>query len=154
MQRRRSAVGYPCLSAAGTPEVLQLHVVTYAVAREQPVPVRDGEPATSERIAATLYGLNAWASLGGELAALGPHEAYRPWGPDFAEGSPSSASLESARSLLTRRQLSNAEACSGLADWAHGFAGAVTEHALPPVFRLGAITWFARVALSNKGRAA
>jgi hypothetical protein len=81
-------------------------------------------------------------------------EGYRPWGPDFAEGSPAAVSLESARSLLTRRQLSNAEACSGLAEWAHGFAGAVIEHALPPVFRVGAIAWFARVALRDEERAA
>jgi hypothetical protein len=81
-------------------------------------------------------------------------EGYRPWGPDLVEESPSSVSLESARSMLTRRHLSNAEACSGFADWAHGFAGAVAEHALPPVFRVGAIAWFARVALRGQERAA
>lgn len=81
-------------------------------------------------------------------------EEYRPWGPSFAEGSPAHASLEAARSTLTRRQLSNADACSGLAEWAHGFAGMVVEHSLSPVFRIGAIAWFARVALRDEERAA
>jgi hypothetical protein len=56
--------------------------------------------------------------------------------------------------MLTCRQLSNAEACSGVADWAHGFAGMVAEHAIPPVFRIGASAWLARVALRDEERAA
>ena len=50
--------------------------------------------------------------------------------------------------------LSDAEACSGVADWAHGFAGMVAEHAIPPVFRIGASAWLARVALRDEERAA
>ena len=74
-------------------------------------------------------------------------EDYRPWGIDFAAETPSSELLEDARSMLTCRHLSNAEACSSFADWAHGFAGMVAEHALPPVFRIGAVAWLARIAL-------
>jgi hypothetical protein len=74
-------------------------------------------------------------------------EDFRPWGIDLAAEVPASASLEDARSMLTYRQLSSTEACSGFADWAHGLAGMVTEHALPPALRLGAIAWLARVAL-------
>ena len=80
-------------------------------------------------------------------------EDYRPWGIDFAEEAPAE-SLESARSMLTCRQLSNPEACCGVADWAHGFAGMVAEHAIPPVFRIGAIAWLARVALRDEERTA
>jgi len=80
-------------------------------------------------------------------------EDYRPWGPGFVEELLSSMSLENARSLLTRRQLSNAEACRGFADWAHGFASVVAEHAIPPVFRIGAVAWLARVALRPEGGA-
>src|SRR5207237_9857551 len=80
-------------------------------------------------------------------------EDYRPWGIDVVDDAPSE-SLESARSTLTRRQLSNADACSGFADWAHGLAGMVAEHAIPPVFRIGAIAWLARVALRDEERAA
>ena len=76
-------------------------------------------------------------------------EDYRPWGIDFAEEAPTE-SLESARSMLTCRHLSNTEACSGVADWAHGFAGMVAEHAIPPVFRIGASAWLARVALRDE----
>jgi hypothetical protein len=50
-------------------------------------------------------------------------EDYRPWGIDFAAEALSSESLDNARSLLTCRHLSNAEACSGFADWAHGEPG-------------------------------
>jgi esterase/lipase superfamily enzyme len=56
--------------------------------------------------------------------------------------------------MLTCRELSNGEACSGFADWVHGLAGMVAEHAIPPVFRVGAITWLARVALRPQGGAA
>ena len=73
-------------------------------------------------------------------------EEFRPWGVDLADA-PATEALEDARSMLTYRQLSSAEACSGFADWAQGFAGMVTEHALPPVVRIGAIAWLARVAL-------
>ena len=38
------------------------------------------------------------------------------------------------------------EACSGFADWADGFAGMIAEHALPPVLRIDAVAWLARVA--------
>jgi hypothetical protein len=55
--------------------------------------------------------------------------------------------------MLTCRRLSNAEACSGLGNWAYGFAGMVSEHAIPPVFRIGAIAWLARVALRPDERA-
>jgi hypothetical protein len=74
-------------------------------------------------------------------------EELRPWGVDLATEVPASASLEDARSMLTYRYLSNAEACSGFADWAHGFAGMVAEHAIPPVLRIGGVAWLARVAL-------
>ncbi len=56
--------------------------------------------------------------------------------------------------MLTRRRLSNTAACGGFADWAHGFAGLVAEHAIPPVFRIGAIAWLASVALRDEERAA
>ena len=81
-------------------------------------------------------------------------EDYRPWGVDFAAEEPASESLENARSMLTCRHLTNAEACYGFADWAHGFAGMVAEHTLPPVFRVGAIAWLARVALRPEEGAA
>jgi len=81
-------------------------------------------------------------------------EDYRPWGVDFSAEAPSSGALDNARSMLTCRRLSNGEACSGFADWAHGFAGIVAEHALPPVFRIGAIAWLARVALRPEEGAA
>jgi hypothetical protein len=81
-------------------------------------------------------------------------EDYRPWGVDFAEGQvPPSVMLADARAMLTCRRLSNAEACSGFADWARGFAGRVIEHELPPVFRIGAVAWLARVALRSEGGA-
>ena len=74
-------------------------------------------------------------------------EDYRPWGVDLAEDAPASEALERARAMLTCRRLSPDEVCGGVADWARGLAGAVTEHALPPVFRIGAVAWLARVAL-------
>jgi hypothetical protein len=74
-------------------------------------------------------------------------EEFRPWGVDLAADAPASESLEDARSMLTYRHLSNAEACSGFADWAHGFAGMVAEHALSPVLRIGAVAWLTCVAL-------
>ena len=80
-------------------------------------------------------------------------EDYRPWGVDFAEGALPSEVLADARSMLTCRRLSNAEACSGFADWARGFAGRVIDHELPPVFRVGAVAWLARVALRPDGGA-
>jgi hypothetical protein len=49
--------------------------------------------------------------------------------------------------MLTCRQRSNTEACSGFVDWAQGFAAMVAEHALSPVLRIGAVAWLARVAL-------
>lgn len=73
-------------------------------------------------------------------------EEFRPWGVDIGADSPAEA-LEDARSMLIYRQPSSAEVCSGFADWAYGFAGMVTEHALSPVLRIGAITWLARVVL-------
>lgn len=76
-------------------------------------------------------------------------EDYRPWGVDLAEDDPASEALERARAMLTCRRLSPDEVCGGLADWARGLAGTVTEHALPPVFRIGAVAWFARVALQE-----
>ena len=78
-------------------------------------------------------------------------EEFRPWGVDLGADAPASEALEDARSMLTYRQLSSAEACSGFADWAHGFAGMVIEHALPPVLRIGAVAWLARVALRPEG---
>jgi hypothetical protein len=80
-------------------------------------------------------------------------EDYRPWGIDFGAEEPPSESLESARAMLTCRRLTNAEACSGFADWAHGFAGMVAEHAVPPVFRVGAVAWLARGALQPEAGA-
>jgi hypothetical protein len=74
-------------------------------------------------------------------------EEFRPWGVELAAETPASELLEDARAILTYRQLSNAEACGGVADWAHGFAAMVAEHALPPVLRIGAVAWLARVAL-------
>jgi hypothetical protein len=78
-------------------------------------------------------------------------EEFRPWGVDLGADGLATAALEDARSMLTYRHLSNTEACSGFADWAHGFAGMVAEHALSPVLRIGAITWLARVALRAEG---
>jgi len=73
-------------------------------------------------------------------------EEFRPWGVDLVADAPGEA-LEDARSMLIYRQPSSTEVCSGFADWARGFAGMVTEHALSPVLRIGAITWLAHVAL-------
>jgi hypothetical protein len=82
-------------------------------------------------------------------------EEFRPWGVDLGAGAGAAEALEDARAMLTYRRLSSAEACSGVADWAHGFAGVVIEHALPPVLRVGAIAWLARVALgAGEGDAA
>ena len=81
-------------------------------------------------------------------------EEFRPWGVDLGADGLATEALEDARSMLTYRHLSNTEACSGFADWAHGFAGMVAEHALSPVLRIGAITWLARVALRAEGEGA
>jgi len=81
-------------------------------------------------------------------------DAYHPWGDGCGSWWPSLMSLESSRSLLTRRRLSNAEACHGVANWADGFASMVAEHAIPPVFRIGVVAWLARVALRSAGGAA
>ena len=78
-------------------------------------------------------------------------EEFRPWGVDLGANAPATEALEDARSMLTYRHLSNAEACSGFADWAQGFAGMVTEHSLSPVLRIGAVAWLARVALRAEG---
>ena len=78
-------------------------------------------------------------------------EELRPWGVELGAEAPAAEALEDARSMLTYRRLSSAEACSGFADWAHGFAGMVAEHSLPPVLRIGAIAWLARVALRTEG---
>lgn len=80
-------------------------------------------------------------------------EAYRPWG--FGLIAPQSLiPLDSALSRLTRRQLSNVEACRGVTDWAYGFAKVVAERAIPPVHRIGVVAWLARVALRSEGGAA
>ena len=63
-------------------------------------------------------------------------------------------SSSESRSMLTCRRLSNAEMCSGSADWAPGFAGVLAEHALPLMLRLGAVGWLARGALRDEERAA
>ena len=81
-------------------------------------------------------------------------EEFRPWGVDLSADGLASEALEDARSTLTYRHLSNTDACSGFADWARGFAGMVTAHALSPVLRIGAITWLARVALRPEGEEA
>ena len=81
-------------------------------------------------------------------------EEFRPWGVDLSADAPAAEVLEDARSMLTYRQLSSAEACSGFADWACGFAGMVAEHALPSVHRIGAVAWLARVALRAAGAGA
>jgi hypothetical protein len=81
-------------------------------------------------------------------------EELRPWGVDLGADGSAAEALEDARSMLTYRYLSNAEACSGFADWAYGFAGMVAEHALSPVLRIGAIAWLACVALRAEGEAA
>jgi hypothetical protein len=75
-------------------------------------------------------------------------EAYRPFGLDLRELA--SMWLQDAHSILTRRQLSNAEACRGVANWADGCASVAAEHAIPPVFRIGAVAWLARVALRSE----
>jgi hypothetical protein len=80
-------------------------------------------------------------------ADAGALEKFRPWGIDLTGDVPASKALENARSVLTYRQLSMAEACNGFAEWADGFASMVAEHALPPVVRIGAVAWLARVAL-------
>ena len=81
-------------------------------------------------------------------------ERFRPWGFDLIEGEPAAQSLDRARCLLTQRHLSNADACSGFESWAHGFATATAEYSIPPVNRLGAIAWLARVALRDEEDAA
>jgi len=81
-------------------------------------------------------------------------EMYRPWGQILDEDTPASEMLDRARHTLTQRHLSNDHACRGVEDWAHGFAKTVVEHTIPPVARIGAIAWFARVALRDEERAA
>jgi hypothetical protein len=101
---------------------------------------------------AIAYASDAEIDELGEIVRAAAHalEEYRPWGIDFTAEGPASESLADARAMLTYRHLSTAEACSGFADWAHGFAGMVAEHAIPPVFRIGAVAWLARVALRSQ----
>jgi hypothetical protein len=113
---------------------------------------------TKLRAAAPGYVYTALACASGadlhdlrEIMGADDHalEEFRPWGVELAAETPASELLEDARSILTCRQLSNTEACGGVADWAHGFAAMVAEHALPPVLRIGAVAWLARVALRS-----
>lgn len=43
-----------------------------------------------------------------------------------------------------------AEASNGFEAWAHGFSSVVAKHAIPPVARIGAVAWLARVALHEE----
>jgi len=81
-------------------------------------------------------------------------EAYRPYGLVDTEDASASELLGPALANLTLRRPTNAELCSGFAGWAQGFAQVAIEHALPPVDRIGAIAWLARVALRDEERAA
>ena len=81
-------------------------------------------------------------------------EAYRPCGLVDTEDEPASELLGPALASLTLRRPTNAELCCGFAGWARGFAQVTIEHALPPVDRIGAIAWLARVALRDEERAA
>jgi hypothetical protein len=78
-------------------------------------------------------------------------EAYRPWGPVETEDAPPSNLLEPALASLTLRRPTNVETCRGLGGWAQGFAQLAIEHTIPPVDRIGAIAWLARVALRDEG---
>jgi len=78
---------------------------------------------------------------------------YRPFGASFAETDPAEH-LECARHLLTRRHLSNTDACRAIEEWAFGSREAALDHALTPVFRVGVVAWLARVALRPEERAA
>jgi hypothetical protein len=80
-------------------------------------------------------------------------DEWRPWGVSLVDDHPASEDLENARQILTSRHLTNRKACNGFSRWANGMASAVAEHAVPGVYRLGAIAWFAKVALVGEERA-
>src|SRR5262249_51099178 len=74
-------------------------------------------------------------------------DEFRPWGVDLVDDHPSHEDLGVARATLARRHLSNVAACRGFEAWANGSSNAVGEYDIPPVLRIGAIAWLARVAL-------
>ena len=75
-------------------------------------------------------------------------ESYRPWGRVFCPDE-SLAQQMIARAIrgLALRNPTPAEVCSAIEGWAHGFASVVASHQIPPVSRIGALCWLARVAL-------
>jgi len=77
-------------------------------------------------------------------------DGYRPWGQILTEDVPAAEMLDRARHTLTQRHLSNDQARRGVESWSVGFAELAREHMLPPVARIGAIAWFARVALREE----
>lgn len=78
-------------------------------------------------------------------------DEFRPWGVSLVEGRPAHDDLEAARATLIRRDLPNLAACDGFERWAGGSSDAAAEHDIPPVIRIGAVAWLARVALHEDG---
>jgi hypothetical protein len=80
-------------------------------------------------------------------------ERWRPWGHAFEPyDTPAAEMIERAVSILALRHPSSADLCGVVQDWAHGFSSVVSEHTIPPVSRIGAIAWLARVALRARSR--
>jgi hypothetical protein len=78
-------------------------------------------------------------------------ETYRPFNGPFGSDEHNTHAaevLEPALASLVKRRISNAEICSGVAGYASGWAQIASEHAIPPVARIGLIAWLAKVALA------
>jgi hypothetical protein len=81
-------------------------------------------------------------------------ERYRPFAGPFTEDVHPAETYERALADLTRRYFTNEDVCSGVEGWAAAFAMAAHDHDIPPVSRIGAVVWLARVALHREERAA
>ena len=77
-------------------------------------------------------------------------EEYRPLGSYFGEGYPDSTARENALENLIRRHPSIEQICRAVEGWALWYRDEMIEHDIPPINRLAAIAWLARVALPEE----
>lgn len=77
-------------------------------------------------------------------------EEYRPLGCYFGEGYPDPIARENVLENLSRRRPSIEQICRAVEGWALWYRDEVIAHNIPPIHRLAAIAWLARVALREE----
>lgn len=77
-------------------------------------------------------------------------EQFRPLGAAYTEEGPLQH-MERALEQLSRRYYTSEDICDGVEAWASAFDALVVAHDIPPVKRIGAVAWLARVGLHAGG---